>query len=434
MRLTVIGLNHKTAPIDVREKFAVSKDEILRGLKNIAEYGASEAVFLNTCNRSELYAVTEEEADENLCQFIFDLTGASRDCREYFYSYAEEDCIRHLFKVAAGLDSLVLGEGQILSQVKEAYAAAKEIGITGTILNTLMHRAIKTGKRVRAETGIDQNSVSVSYSAVKLAENRLNALKGRAALIFGAGKMAHLTAMHLSSNGIEKIFVANRHIEKAQTLAEEIGGEAVPFDKALNFSDDVDVIVTSTGAPHYVIKPWETRRLMSRRNYRELIIIDIAVPRDVDPDVGRIKGVTLYNIDDLTALVDEHFEERRREIKPAAKIIDEEFLSVMNKFRYLSFRPLMALLSDRAERIREREVRRSAGKLADLNEDEWRQINRMTKMIVRKILRAPMIKLNSSAGKEEGEYYARALRNLFKLDTIGDNNNGENRRYRYAGQ
>lgn len=433
MRLLVIGLNHKTAPVNVREQFAVSKDAVRKGLSHLAGYGAEEAVMLSTCNRSELYAVTDD--DENaLGDFLFDLTGAENDAAKYFYEKEGEDAIRHLFRVASGLDSLVLGEGQILSQVKEAYALSREAGATGTVLNTLFHRAIKTGKRVRTETRIDCNAVSVSYAAVELAKEKLGALDEKEALIFGAGKMAELTAKHLIAAGIKKIYVANRHIEKARELAKTFAGEAVSLETALSCAERADIIVTSTGAPHYVIKAWETRKLMTKRKGRKLFFIDIAVPRDVDPEVGEIKGVTLYNIDALNAVIDEHIEERQRAARAAEKIIDEEVSSIVTKFQYLSFRPLMALLSERAERIRAREVKRAGGKLPNLSEEEWRQVNHMTKMIVRKLLRAPMMKMNSAAGTKDEEFCARAMKTLFKLDTIGETNDEKKHRYRYARQ
>ena len=439
MQLIIMGLNHRTAPVEVREQFSLTRDMVRAGLRNLGEYGSiSEAVLLSTCNRSEMYAVTEdsESGRAAMKDFLLDLTGNERDIDEYLYIYENEECIRHLFNVASSLDSLVLGEGQILSQVKEAYTLALESGTTSTVLNTLFHRAIATGKRVRTETRIAYNSVSVSYAAVELASQALDKLNGRKALIFGAGKMAELTAQHLISHGISEIIVANRHFERAEALAKEIDGRAVPFTGALKNAVDADVIVTSTGAPHYVVKAWETRQLMTKRKGRPLFFIDIAVPRDVDPAVAEIKGVTLYNIDALEAVVDEHIEERRAEAKTAQKIVEEELASLEDRFQYLSFRPLMALLSERCERIRQREMKRAASKLPDLTEEEHRAVDNMTRMIVRKILRMPMMKLNASKGTEQEEFYIEAMRALFKLDTIGETGTVEERHnhYRYAQQ
>ena len=439
MELLMLGLNHKTAPVDVRERFAITKQAIKSGLANLNEYeGLSEAVVLSTCNRSEMYVVVDDAERDlpTLKQFLFDLTGNEEDIDEYLYHFANEDCIRHLFRVSSSLDSLVLGEGQILSQVKDAYAMGREEGTTSTVLNTLFHRAIATGKRVRTETRIQFNSVSVSYAAVELAREELGELDQSNALIFGAGKMAELTAQHLVARGVRKIYVANRHRDKAEQLAAKFGGEAVPFEEAMKQAVDVDVIVTSTGAPHYVIKPWETRQLMTKRKGRHLFLIDIAVPRDVDPEVGEIKGVTLYNIDALEEVVDEHIQERKEEARQAEKIVEDEVESIEAKFQYLSFRPLMALLSDRCDRIRQREVKRASSKLPELTEDEWRQVEHMSRMIVRKILRMPMMKLNAAAGTAQEQFYIDAMRALFKLDMIGETATSEERHnhYRYAQQ
>lgn len=437
MQLLALGLNHRTAPVEVRERVSFSREELRSGLSNLGEYdGLNGLVVLSTCNRTELYAAAEDEAHggEALRQFLDDLTQGGENLDEYLYTYVDDAAIEHLFRVSSSLDSLILGEGQILSQVKEAYALAREAGATSTVLNLLFHRAIATGKRVRTETRIAYRSVSVSYAAVELAAASLGGLGGRSALIFGAGKMAELTAEHLRSHGIETIFVANRHVVRAEKLAERIGGKAIPFDQAMDYAVHVDVVVTSTGAPHYVIKSWEARRLMARRHGHKIFFIDIAVPRDVDPEVAGIKGVELYNIDALEAVVDEHLGERQAEAVKAERIVEEEVASLLERFKYLSFQPLMALLSGRCERIREREIKRVSAKLPGLSEEEERQMEHMSRMIVRKILRIPMMKLRSSAGTADEEFYIAAMRSLFKLDVMGETGSNEQRHnhYRYA--
>jgi len=438
MQLIVLGLNHKTAPVEVRERFSIPADKVSKGLRHLDDYEAlNEAVILSTCNRSEMYAVVDDDQEDlpTLKQFLFDLTGNEENIDAYLYHYTGEECIQHLFAVVSSLDSLVIGEGQILSQVKKAYAIAREEGTTSTVLNTLLHRAIAVGKRVRTETRIAYNAVSVSYAAVELARQVLGDMTESNVLLFGAGQMAELTAQHLVSRGVKKVYVANRSFENAEALAEKFGGEALPFDTAYKQAIDVDVIVTSTGAPHYVVKPWETQQLMTKRKGRPLVFIDIAVPRDVDPDVASIKGVELYNIDDLEAVVDENIKEREREAERAQIIIDEEVASLLEKFRYLSFRPVMALLSDKAERIRCREVKRAMTKLPDITAEERKAMEHMTKMIVRKLLREPMVKINSAAGTEHEQFYIDAMRNLFKLDTLREHETSEEKDdYRYAQQ
>jgi len=437
MQLIVLGLNHKTAPVDVRERFSIPEEKIRRGLRHIDEYDAmNEVVILSTCNRSEVYAVVED-ADEDLPmlkQFLFDLAGNEEDIDDYLFYYGGEECISHLFEVSSSLDSLVIGEGQILSQVKKAYAIAREEGTTSTVLNTLFHRAIATGKRVRTETRIAYNAVSVSYAAVELAKNIFGDLTKARVLLLGAGQMGELTAQHLVDKGVEKVYVANRSYERAAELAEKFHGEPVVFEQAMKQAVGVDIIITSTGAPHYIVNTWETQQLMTKRKGRQIVFIDIAVPRDVEPEVADIKGVQLYNIDDLEAVVDENIKVREQEAEQARDIIEEEVYELVNKFRYLSFRPVMALLADKADRIRCREVKRAMAKLSDITPDQRKVMENMTKMIVRKLLREPMTKINGSAGSANEQYYIDAMRNLFKLDTIREQSSEEKHHYRYAQQ
>ena len=411
MQLKILGLNYKTAPVEIREKISLSKESIRRGLENLDGYDdIEEAVILSTCNRTEIYAVISTVHADSVQKFLNDLAGGNVD--NYLYEYTGESCVRHLFKVASSLDSLILGEGQILSQVKDAYALAKSVDTTSTVLNTLFNKAIAVGKLVRTETRIAYNSVSISSAAVNLAEKKLGDLQNRNVLIFGAGKMAQLTAQHLKSRNIGKIFVANRHYSRAVEMAEKFNAQAVTWDEALITADNVDIIITSTGAPHYVVKTWQTQQLMTRRKGRELLFIDIAVPRDVDPDVAKINGVTLHNIDDLESVVEENIKFRQEEAKSARKIVEENVGTIMERFKYLKFRPLMADLSQRAEKIREREVRRFANKLPNLSDEERKIVDQMTKMIVRKLLRMPMMRLNASAGTNDEKFFADAVKAL----------------------
>ena len=413
MHLKIIGVNHKTAPLEIRERFSIDKEKICEVLQEIKKYNSlNEAVILSTCNRTEIYLVTDLP-EKILIKFITEVFDYDESVEEYLYKFDDVECIRHLFNVASSLDSLVIGEGQILSQVKAAYSIAKENSATSTILNTLFNRAIATGKQVRTDTKIAYNSVSVSYAAVELAKKEIGNLQNKKALIFGAGKMAQLTIRHLISHGITKIFIANRHIERAEELAEKINGEAVEWSDALKVAVDVDVIVTSTGAPHYVVKSAQTFELMKKRGERKLFIIDIAVPRDVEPEVGEIEGVKLYNIDNLEAVIDEHISQRREEAKFAKKIIDDNVKNLVERFKYLSFQPLMASISERAEQVRLREIHRAASKLQHLTNEEQKVIDNMTKMIVRKLLRMPMMNLNSSAGTPEEKFYTDAMKSLF---------------------
>ncbi len=419
MQLAVLGLNHKTAPVVVRERFSIAKDKIRKCLQEMDKYPElHEVVVLSTCNRSELYAVVDEGEGslEVLKKFWADLTGSDCNIDQYLYSFVDEECIRHLFYVASSLDSLVIGEGQILSQVKEAYAISLEEGATSTVMNTLMHRAITTGKRVRTETRIAFNAVSVSYAAVELARNVFGTLENSSVLVFGAGKMAELTLENLIGKGVKKVFVANRHRDKAEELAQRFGGETVNFDRALLEASEADIVITSTGAPHYVVHSWDVVELVRRRQGRPVVFIDIAVPRDVDPEVGEYPSVKLFNIDNLNDVVDEHLEERQQEAEQAKGIVEEEIASILERFRYLSIQPLMARLARRSEHIRRREVKRARTKLGGLTDEQLREVEQMSHMIVRKLLRFPMMTMSGAAGTDYEAYYVKAMSRLFKLD------------------
>ena len=418
MQLVVLGLNHKTVPVDIREQFAISEESAKSGLCHLDEQeGIDEAVILSTCNRTEIYAVLKDKSyKKDLEQFFLALSGNSEAKAEYFFYYEGEACIRHLFEVASGLDSMVTGESQILNQIKTAYTMAFSEKATKTILNTLFHRAITTGKRVRTETRISYSAVSVSYAAVKLAEKILSGLENHTAMVFGAGEAAELLVKNLQGKGLKKVIVTNRHLEKAEELAKKIHGDTVPFSGALTHADDVDIIITATGASQYIVKAWDVRNLMMRRNARPLVAIDIAVPCDIEPEVGNIHNITLYNIDHLQEVVADNIRFREEEAKRAQVIVEEEIQSIEDRFKYLSTRPVMVSLSDKAEEIRKRELRHSLGKIEGLTEEDVKVLNHMTHMIVRKILREPMIHLNEYAGTEWESADKSAVTRLFKLE------------------
>ncbi len=418
MVLAVLGLNHKTVSVDVREKFAISEESAKSGLSHLREQDAiQEAVVLSTCNRTEIYAVLRNErAKEDLYRFFLTLSGNSEAKKEYFFYYEGTDCIRHLFQVVSGLDSMVIGESQILNQIKTAYTWALAKKATRTILNTLFHRAITTGKRVRTETQISTSAVSVSYAAVKLAEKILGTLEGRTALVFGAGDAAELLVKNLQGKGLKEVIVTNRHPERAEELAKKCNGRTVPFHDAVAMAEDVDIFVTATGATQYIVKAWDVRNLMMRRHNRPLVAVDIAVPCDIEPEVGDIRNVTLCNIDDLQEIVENNIKFRKGEAERAGIIIEEEIRSIEERFTYLSTRPVMVSLADKAEHIRERELRRAFGKLPDLSEEEKKIIENMTHMMVRKMLREPMIHLNKYAGTDMESAGKTAVTKLFSLD------------------
>lgn len=419
MQLVVLGLNHKTVPLKIREQFAISEESARNGLSHLdSEEGISEAVVLSTCNRTEIYAVLEEgSAKETLIDFFLTLSGNREAKKEYFFYYEGEACIRHLFNVASGLDSMVIGEGGILNQIKTAYTLSLSLKATHTILNTLFHRAITCGKRVRTETHIAYSAVSVSYAAVKLAESILGNLEDRTAMVFGAGEAAELLVKNLQGKGLKKLIVTNRHQDKAEDLARRYNGSVVPFHSALAHAEDVDILITATGATQYIVKAWDVRNLMMKRD-KPLVAIDIAVPSDIEPEVGNIRNVTLKNMDDLQEIVAENIRFREGEAERAEGIVDEEVASIEDRFTYLSTRPVMVSLSDKAEEIRARELRKAMGKIEGLTKEDEKVLSHMTHMIVRKILREPMMHLSEHAGTKWESADKTAVTRLFHLDDV----------------
>jgi len=438
MQLVVLGLNHKTASVDVRECFTFSEDKIKMALNRLHEYEEiSECVLVSTCNRTEMYAVVDDAEDglQVMQQFLQRMSETPLDIEDFFF-HVEEECIEHLFRVAASLDSLIIGEGQILSQVKKAYSIARDVGTTSTVLNTLFNRAIAVGKKVRTETRIAHSTISVSYAAVELAKKVFGDLSLSNVLLLGAGQMGELTARHLVQSGVKTVIVSNRRYERAVELATQFDGIAVPFEGFMKSAVDADIIITSTGAPHYIIRAWDVAHLMQKRQGRPIIIIDIAVPRDVEPEVSAIAGAKLYNIDDLEAVVETNVRLREKEAKLAETIIEKELEELLIKFRYLSLRPIMARMTDKAEKIRQREFKRALAKLPEINAEERKAVENMSKMIMRKMLRDPMVCMNQAACNQEEDFYLEAVRDLFKLDAIGEGRNHEKNKtcYRYAKQ
>lgn len=439
MQLVVLGLNHKTAPVDIRECYSFTEEQIRQSLKHLwMDEEIQECVILSTCNRTEMYAVVEDahESYAVLVKFLQNMSHNQAAVESHLFYHVDSQCIRHLFEVASSLDSLVIGEGQILSQVKTAYRIAKDVGTTRTVLNTLFNRAIAVGKRVRTETRIAYHAVSISYAAVELAKQKFHDLTCLKVLLIGAGQMGELTARHLAENGVQSFFICNRSFEGAKQLAKRFqGGQAVSFSAFMEVAAEADIIITSTGAPHYIIASWDVAHLMPKREGRPLVFIDIAVPRDVEPEVGAIKGVELYNIDDLEAVVETNLKMRQKEAETADRIIREELSELMSRFRYLSYRPVYAKLQDKAEAIRQREIKRALAKLPAATPEERRVLENLSKMIVRKLLRDPIMKVNEAAGTDKESFYLEAMKGLFKLGAIEEEGHGEEKsHHRYARQ
>lgn len=433
MQLIVLGLNHKTAPVDIRERFNFSQDKIVRVLRRLTNNdNINEAVLLSTCNRTELYMVLDDpSAGVSFIRTLLNHLAGEKYKSEYFYNLTGINCVKHLFKVASSLDSLVLGEGQILSQIKNAYHLSRSTGMTDTLLNTLFNRAIAVGKRVRTETKIAYSSVSVSSAAVDLAIDVIGDLAETNILVLGAGRMSELTARHLIDKGAKTIFVSNRNFDHAHELAEKFRGTAIPYQQFLQQAITSDIIITSTGAPHYVITESDVRNLLPQRQGKPLILVDIAVPRDVDPLVGEFEGVTLYNIDDLEGVVDMNKNFRSSEAKLAEAIIDEELIALKERLRYLTMRPVMLLLHEKMNFLRQKVLKRAFAKLPDLTDKERRIIDIMTQRLEHKFLREPMTAMNNVAGTENEERYRKMICELFLLSDSGEDCIGDENKFDY---
>lgn len=423
MQLVLLGLNHRTAPVDVRERFSLSKEEVNDALSHLYEYAnISECVILSTCNRTEIYAVLEHVKDAKafMLEALSGIKGQTLPREDVFYCKTGRACVDHLFRVSASLDSLVIGEGQILSQLKVAYMLAHEAGFTDTVFNILFQRAIRVGKLVRTCTGIANTPVSISYTAVNLAEDALEKpLSEAKVLILGAGQMSELTAIHLQAKGVKTMFVSNRTFAKAEELASRFGGHAITLDDFVEEAKTADILITSTGAPHYIVGLKEAEEIARGRQHNPIVMIDIAVPRDVAPEVAHMEGVYLFNIDALESVVERNKAQRLAEARKAEPIIEESVDEVLDKLSYLSVQPVMARLSDQANEIRKREVHRAMVKLPHLTDKDRRIMESMSRMIVRKLLREPMICLNEKAGTAQEEQYVQFVQDIFKMEREG---------------
>jgi len=419
VHLILVGISHRTAPIELRERVDFQARGVDRALKAIAARGAArEAAIVSTCNRAEMYAAAEDadRARTDLVGFISEFHGVDPgDIAPHLYHVADLDAARHLFRVAAGLESLVIGEPQILGQVKEAHNAAAQIQAAGPILHRLFHASLAVGKRVRAETGLGAGAVSVSYAAVALARKIFGALEGRTVLVVGAGEMGKLTARHMKSHGVPQVTIVSRTMAHAARSAEAIGGSAAPWDELDRQLEASDIVITATGAAAPILTKAHVETVMRRRRDRPLFIVDIAVPRDVEAAAGEIEQVFLYNIDDLQATVRENLARRGTEVDRAEAIVAEELEKFRGWFRSRSAIPTVVALRQRFEAIRRAELERLDFKMTALPPDARARVDEITHLIVEKLLLMPTEQLKALGDAETVDAYAEALTRLFGL-------------------
>jgi glutamyl-tRNA reductase len=418
MRLLLVGTSYQRAPVELRELLAYDPSLRREALERLSA-GGTEAAVLSTCNRTEVYAVGDEPSglEKRIYGELAGLSGLSRsELEPALYTVTDEAAAMHLFRVAAGLDSMVPGEAQILGQVREAYEAARGADTAGSTLHRLFRQALRVGKRVRTETAIGENPASVSSAAAQLAERVFDDLAGRRILLIGAGKTADLTAANLISRNVGEIVVANRSSERAEALARRFDGRAVGLDEVERELAHVDVVVASTSSQGYLVTAAQAERAMRERRGRSIFFIDIAVPRDVDPAVNDLEGCYVYDIDDLERVVAESVAGRREEAVRAEAIVSEE----ADRFRAwqlsLDVVPAISSLRARAESIRREELERAQGRLGALSPTQRRAVEALTSQIVAKLLHQPTVRMKEAAGAADGVLYADAVRHLFGLD------------------
>lgn len=409
--IAAAGVNHRTAPVEERELLAFGPQELPAALSRLRqELGA--AVLLSTCNRTELYTTLPVENDpDRLPSLLMELKGVHLD-RSRFYVLRHEEAVRHLYRVAAGLDSMIVGEAQIQGQVREAFSAATEANCVNGILSRLFHTALTVGKRARSETGIGRWARSVGSAAVSLAWQALGGLGGRTILVISAGSMGKLTARALRQAGASRVLVANRTYERAVAVASSLGGEAIPFARLPEGLLESDIVISATGAEGFVLGPEEVALAMTGRAGRPLLIIDLAVPRDIHPAVGEIPGVHLYDIDDLRTVC-LNGEGRRQELQRAEAIVEEELGRFREWWRSLDVAPLIAAIHQWAEEIRRCELEKTLRRLPGLTPEERRRLDALTAAIVNKILHQPISRLKDGA---DIALYRETLADLFGLE------------------
>jgi len=420
LRTVVLGISHKTAPVEIRELFSFSQESLERGVRHLLEKDhVEECVILSTCNRVEIYAVSEniELCLESLKQFLSEFHDIPEEnLSPYIYYSIGHMAVRHLFKVASSIDSMVVGEPQVLGQVKESYKIASGQGTTGLILNRLFHTSFFVAKRIRTETGIGSHAVSISYVAVELAKRIFDDLSKRSVMLVGAGEMAEIAAKHLIRAGISDLLIASRQFENAAALSDKLNGKAINYEEVFYHLKDVDIVITATGSQDFIIKPSHVKEALKLRNNDPMFLIDIAVPRDIDPRIEDIADIYLYDIDDLKNVSDENIKTRLDSSHKAEEIILEVEKSFQTWLSGLKAVPAIIDLKKRFELIKDRELEKALEKLEGLSENDKYIIELMASRIIGKILHNPLINLKKESATSLGALYVDSVKKLFELE------------------
>lgn len=419
MQILLIGLNYRTAPVEVRERFSVDESVLEQTLQDLlAMSGVREAVIVSTCNRTEIYAVTNHRTrgEQDVRELLSRVSGLPVDAFvSYLYTAVDHHAVTHLYRVVSGLDSMVVGETQILGQVRHAYLYAQSANATGPVLNQLFRSAVSLGKRVQTETTIGQSAVSVSYAAVSLAKKVFDSLAHKTVLVIGAGKMSDLTLTHLTAQGINRIFIVNRTLERAKEMAQRFGGRAFPLDQLAQALFEADIVISSTGSKEYVLTYSLLSDLMRQRKQRPLFCIDIAVPRDIDPALGRVTNIYLYDIDDLQGVVAANVALRKQESLRVEEMIQEEAAAFATWLLEQEVVPLIADLRKKAVEVQESVMDSLAHKLPELDERQMKVLQKHTMSIVNQLLREPIAQIKEMAVEPNGAEAMAAFARIFGL-------------------
>jgi glutamyl-tRNA reductase len=420
MRLLVTGVNHKTAPVEVRERLAFDQTALGEALRALMKRpGVVEAMILSTCNRVEVAAAVEEgcPGGDTLEAFLAEARGFDRRRIEpHLYRHEGREAVRHIFRVASSLDSMIVGEPQILGQFKAAYAAAKAEGALSGFLETVLTRALSVAKRVRTETEIGQSAVSVSYAAVELAREIFGTLAGKRVMIVGAGKMSELAARHLRRAGATHMLVTNRTRERAEEMARLFEADILEYDRFKAALSEMDIVITSSAAPHYVLRKDEMRRVIEARRNRPMFLIDIGVPRNIEPAVNELDNVFLYDIDDLARVVDANVQARHKEAEEGEAIIAEEVERLMERLSARAVAPVIVSLQEQLEQLRCAELERVRGRLGQLTPQQEEAVEALTRGIMNKIAHGPIAELRKNAGRPNGIPVVDTIRRVFRLE------------------
>ena len=419
MHIVALGLNHQTAPVATRERLAFTAEELPKVLQRLKdEVQLSEALVLSTCNRVELYGVTDtlNDCHERMIKFLADYHQIeAKSFSENLYFHTDSEAIHHGFRVASSLDSMVVGEPQILGQFKDAFAIASAEASTGLILNRLLHRSFFIAKEVRTQTKIASNAVSVSFAAVELAKKIFGDLNDMKVMLIGAGEMCELAARHFINQGVEQVMVTNRTLSRAQQLADDFSGIALPFDIFRGHLDQVDIILSSTGAPDYIIGPDEMARALKKRRNRPIFLIDIAVPRDIDPKVNELDNIYLFDVDDLQDVVTENIDQRRNEAEHAEELVSHEVEKFEQWLTSLSVTPTIKQLREQVLQIGNQELNKTLAGFSDLSPKDEKRLKAMVNAIGNKFLHHPINYLKAK-NDNSNTLPATTIREIFKLE------------------